>query len=259
MPRRWVRERRKDPYYRKAKREGYRSRASYKLLQIEERFQVIAEGDRVVDLGAAPGGWSQVAVELVGEEGRVVGIDLAPIEPMEGAVFLRGDMTDAIVVDRVKEAAGGPVDAVISDMSPNISGAYEIDHARSVALSETALAFAGGVLRNGGNFVCKVFGGDMLQSYVAKVRAEFAEVKVHSPAASRSSSSEVYVVARGFHRKPRRRVAGAIRATDEDAEAEPASAAADDKADPAKGSARRSPWREGMPVGDYGTAKRPKR
>jgi 23S rRNA (uridine2552-2'-O)-methyltransferase len=264
MPRRWVRERRKDPFYRKAKREGYRSRASYKLLQIQERFGVIRADDRVVDLGAAPGGWSQVARDLAGPGGSVVGVDLAPIEPLEGVLFLRGDMTAAETVERVKAAAGGKLDAVISDMSPNISGVYAIDHARSVFLCEQALAFARMTLRRGGNFVCKVFGGDLLGDFVSKVAAEFGDAKIHSPAASRSSSSEVYVVARGFgaarrKRAPARRSKepGAERATggpsDEDGEAALPGARtlrrrASKRAPGAPGAAG---WKEGTPIGDY--------
>ncbi len=207
LSRKWLRERSKDAWYKKAKREGYRSRASYKLLQIEERFHVFAEGDRVVDLGAAPGGWSQVAAELVGPEGSVVGIDLDAIQPFEPAefaaphapvTFLRGDMTRPEALAAVLEAAGGVADVVVSDMSPNISGQYVMDHARSVHLSEMALGAAERMLRRGGSFVCKVFEGEDMKRFLDAVLARFREVKVTSPAASRKSSSEVYVVARGF-------------------------------------------------------------
>lgn len=223
MPRRWVRERRKDEYYLKAKKEGYRSRASYKLLQIQERFSIIAEGARVVDLGAAPGGWSQVAAELAGLEGTVVGVDLAPIEPLEGVVFLRGDMTEPETVARAREAIGGEADVVVSDMSPNISGIYTVDHSRSVHLVENALAFAQQVLRPGGHFVAKLFDGDLSQNLVARVERSFDYVRVHNPDASRSASSEVYVVAKRFKR-------GARAGPPREAKAE---------------------WREGEPLGDY--------
>lgn len=198
MSRKWLRERSKDAWYKLAKKQGWRTRASYKLIQLDEKHEIFHEGDRVVDLGAAPGGWSQVAVELVGPDGKVVGVDLDKIEPIEGVTFLRGDMTDADTVARTLEACGGVADVVISDMSPNISGAYATDHARSIWLSESALAFAEKTLVRGGAFVCKVFEGDMFPAYLNKVRAIFEEVGVDHPPASRAASSEVYVVARGF-------------------------------------------------------------
>jgi 23S rRNA (uridine2552-2'-O)-methyltransferase len=198
MSRKWLRERSKDAWYKLAKKEGWRTRASFKLLQIDEKFHLLFEGARVVDLGAAPGGWSQVAVELVGPDGKVVGVDLDKIEPLEGATFLRGDMTDPETVARTMAATGGAADVVISDMSPNISGAYATDHARSVHLCESALAFAEKVLVKDGAFVCKVFEGDLFPELLKKVRGVFADVNVANPAASRSASSEVYVVARRF-------------------------------------------------------------
>ncbi len=193
-----MRERRKDHFYLKAKREGYRSRASYKLLEINDKFRLFRTGARVVDLGAAPGGWAQVALEKVGPEGTVVGVDLAPIEPMEGVLFIRGDMTRADTIAATMEACGGVVDTVISDMSPNISGIYVTDQARSVHLATYALEFAEKVLRPGGSFVAKVFEGDLFPSYLVRIRASFGHVKVTSPGASRNSSSEVYVVGKGF-------------------------------------------------------------
>ncbi|MEA3201037.1 MAG: rRNA (uridine2552-2-O)-methyltransferase [Thermoplasmata archaeon] len=198
MSRKWLRERSKDFWYKLAKKEGWRTRASFKLMQIDEKFDLFFEGARVVDLGAAPGGWSQVAVELVGPEGKVVGVDLDRIEPMEGVTFLRGDMTQPDTVARTMEACGGVADVVISDMSPNISGAYATDHARSIHLCEMALDFAGKVLVRDGAFVCKVFEGDMFHPFLEQVRAQFRDVKVANPAASRAASSEVYVVAQGF-------------------------------------------------------------
>lgn len=198
MSRKWLRERSKDAWYRMAKREGWRSRAAYKLIQINDRYKVIYPGDHVVDLGAAPGGWSQVAVELVGPEGRVVGVDLDSIAPMEGATFIRGDMTRPETVARALELVGGVVDVVISDMSPNISGAYATDQARSVWLCENALQFSEKVLRPGGRFVAKVFEGDLFPSFFSKVKDRFHQAKVMSPPASRAASSEVYVVGMGF-------------------------------------------------------------
>lgn len=198
MARKWLRERSKDAWYKLAKKQGWRTRASFKLIQLDERHDIIHHGDRVVDLGAAPGGWSQVAIELVGPEGRVVGVDLDKIEPMDGVTFLRGDMTDPNTVARVLEVTGGVADVVISDMSPNISGAYATDHARSIYLCEQALAFAEKTLVRGGNFVCKVFEGDLFPRFLSRTREVFEDVKVANPPASRAASSEVYVVARGF-------------------------------------------------------------
>jgi 23S rRNA (uridine2552-2'-O)-methyltransferase len=153
---------------------------------------------RVVDLGAAPGGWTQVAVDLVGSEGVVIGVDLDKIEPMEGATFLRGDMTSPDTVARTMQAIGGSADVVISDISPNISGAYTTDHARSIYLVESALGFAQKVLVRDGTFVCKVFEGDLFPGFLHKVRGVFGDVRVDHPPASRSQSSEVYVVAKRF-------------------------------------------------------------
>ncbi len=216
MGKRWYREHRRDPYYRRAKAENYRSRAAYKLLQINERFHIIKEGDVVVDLGAAPGGWSQVALSIVGEKGLVVGVDLQRAKPMDGWVFIRGDFTRQETVekilDEIKKWAerwaennvsgkkiGGRrlVDVVISDMSPNISGIYDVDQARSIDLATHALRFAVENLRPGGNFVCKVFQGRDTEGFVAEARKRFHSVKRYSPPASRKSSSEVYIICRG--------------------------------------------------------------
>ncbi|MBI4392246.1 MAG: RlmE family RNA methyltransferase [Euryarchaeota archaeon] len=202
MVRRWVKERRNDAFYRKAKREGYRSRAAYKLLAINERFEIFRPGFCVVDLGAAPGGWSQVAKELVAPDGRVVGVDLQRIDPEEGCVFLRGDVTKPEVEEEVRKAAGASVDVVLSDMSPNISGHYETDHARSVHLAETALLVATRLLRPGGRLVVKVFEGDLFQDYVKLVEAKFSKVRTHRPPATRESSSEIYVIAKRFGLPP---------------------------------------------------------
>ncbi|HUR68366.1 MAG TPA: RlmE family RNA methyltransferase [Candidatus Thermoplasmatota archaeon] len=203
MSKKWLRERSKDFWYKLAKKEGWRSRASFKLMQLDEKHEIFFEGMKVVDLGAAPGGWSQVAVDLVGPEGVVVGVDLDKIEPMEGVTFLRGDMTSPDTVARTMEAIGGSADVVISDMSPNISGAYMTDHARSIFLVESALAFAQKVLVRDGSFVCKVFEGDMFPLLLHKLRQGFRDVRVDHPPASRSASSEVYVVAKRYKGPPK--------------------------------------------------------
>lgn len=198
VSRKWLRERSKDSWYKAAKREGWRSRASYKLIQIQEKMDLIEEGDKVVDLGAAPGGWSQVALELVGPDGAVVGIDLDRIVPLEGATFIKGDMTRAETVAKALEAIGGAADVVISDMSPNISGSYSTDQARSVWLCENALQFADKALKRNGRFVAKVFEGDLFPGFLDQVRDRFMSVRMVNPEASRKASSEVYVVGLGF-------------------------------------------------------------
>jgi len=201
VTKRWRADRHRDKYYRKAKREHYRSRAVYKLKQIDYKFDLIRPGDTVVDLGASPGGWSQVAAELVGSEGKVVAADMDRMPPIEGVAFVRGDIREKEVVDRVLGLLPEGVDVVISDMSPDISGNYPYDHARSIELCEHALRFAEEVLKDGGNFLCKMFSGDMSKGFVGRVRRAFDETHVERPRASRSSSSEVYVVGLEYRRR----------------------------------------------------------
>lgn len=202
MTKAWRAEHRKDYYYKKAKREHYRSRASYKLKQLDFRYALIEPGDTVVDLGASPGGWSQVAVELAGSDSRVFAVDIDRFAPIEGVTFIRGDMREDSVAQRLLEMVPEGADVVLSDMSPNISGNYSYDHARSVELCEHALAFAVRVLKPGGNFVAKMFSGDMDRQFKGDVRRRFEEFHTNHPKASRASSSEVYVIGLGF-RPPR--------------------------------------------------------
>ncbi|MEM0448393.1 MAG: RlmE family RNA methyltransferase [Methanomassiliicoccales archaeon] len=204
MSKRWLAERKKDPYYKAAKKMDYRSRASFKLMQIDDKFRILKPGYTVADLGAAPGGWLQVAVQRVGKNGKVVGVDLQPIEPLDGAVTIQGDMRKEETVSNVLETIGGKADVVLSDMSPNISGNYSMDHARSVDLCEHALKFAVEVLKPGGTLVMKVFEGDMMQDLMRKVKSVFNEVRLYGPEASRASSSEIYIIARGFRAKEER-------------------------------------------------------
>lgn len=200
VTKRWRAEQKRDFYYRKAKAEHYRSRAAYKLKQIDFRFDLIHQGDTIVDLGASPGGWSQVAVELGGEGSKVFALDLDRMPPIEGVQFIRGDIREEAVVKRLLSMMPGKADVVISDMSPDISGNYSYDHARSVELCEYALRFATKVLREGGNFCVKMFYGDMSRDFVHMVEKHFAEVYTHHPKASRPTSSELYVVGIGFKR-----------------------------------------------------------
>lgn len=198
MSKSWIKDRVKDEYYRKAKAEGYRSRAAYKLLQIQRRFRVVREGDVVVDLGAAPGGWSQVARELVGPEGRVLAVDLGGFAPLEDVAFVKGDARDEAVLAEAAADLDNGADAVLSDMAPNLSGNRTLDHARVMDLAETALAAARRLLREGGNLVTKVFQGDLYPAYLRTLRKEFRTVDGFSPRASPSGSAEMYVVARGW-------------------------------------------------------------
>jgi 23S rRNA (uridine2552-2'-O)-methyltransferase len=196
---RWYSEKKKEHFYKEAKRVGYRARSAFKLKQIQNKFKILRKNDIVIDLGAAPGGWSQVAKEIVGENGMVIGIDISPIKPIHGITFIKGDMTnktsinELINIIREKKA-----NVLLSDMSPDISGTYTIDHARSIFLSEQALITADLLLKNGGNFICKVFSGEDLQDFVKKVKERFFSVKLFNPVASRKSSSEVYIIAKNL-------------------------------------------------------------
>jgi 23S rRNA (uridine2552-2'-O)-methyltransferase len=195
MGRRFVDQRRRDPYYRAAQREGLRSRAAFKLAYLDDRFHLFRRGARVLDLGAAPGGWSMIALERVAPSGIVVAVDPRPIAPAEGLHVVRGRVGDPSLVERLGDAR---FDVVLSDMSPSISGAYATDHARSVDLVRSALALSLRVLAPRGAFVAKVFAGDMIDELVLEVRPHFTEVHRTKPPASRAPSSELYVLARGF-------------------------------------------------------------
>lgn len=195
MPRRFVEQRRRDPYYRAAQREGLRSRAAYKLAELADRYPLFRSGDRVLDLGAAPGGWSSIARERVGARGEVTAVDPRSFEPIPGVRFLRGRLGEPALEARLAESR---FDVVLSDMSPTISGAYSTDHARSVDLAVAALRFARVHLHPGGRFVAKVFGGDLLELVDAEGRPHFERWLRTKPAASRPGSSELYVVGLRF-------------------------------------------------------------
>ena len=198
MHERWLEERHHEYYYKLAKKMDYRSRASFKLMQIDDRFNIFHDGDRVVDLGAAPGGWLQVAKERVGEEGFVIGVDLRKIQPLEGVPTIVGDITDDATMKRLLDMFQGQADVIISDMAPNICGHYSTDHARSIDLCMYAVNVCDRVLKKNGKLVMKVFYGDMFRSLLRELESRFQSVKVHSPDASRPTSSEVYVIAKGF-------------------------------------------------------------
>ena len=198
---RWLERQLNDPYVARAKREGYRSRAAFKILEIDDKFKLFKPGGRVVDLGAAPGGWAQVAAKRVQSEegrGKVVGIDLLPIDPIPGVVFEQMDFNDEDAPDRLKAMLGGPADVVMSDMAANTTGHKKTDHLRIIGLAELAVAFAREVLAPNGAFVAKVFQGGLETALLNDLKRDFTTVRHVKPAASRADSSELYVLATGF-------------------------------------------------------------
>jgi len=196
---RWYSEKKKEHFYKEAKRVGYRARSAFKLLQIQKRFNILKPNNTVIDLGAAPGGWSQVAKDIVGEKGTVVGIDISPLKPIRGVTFLQGDMTKETSVNELIEIIGEKkADVVLSDMSPDISGNYSIDHAKSIYLNQQAFETAKMALKLGGNFLCKIFSGEDLENFINDVNKHFKSIKRFSPQASRKSSSEIYIIAKNF-------------------------------------------------------------
>ncbi|MCX8153190.1 MAG: RlmE family RNA methyltransferase [Candidatus Bathyarchaeota archaeon] len=197
MPKAWIQDRKRDFYYKKAKEEHYRSRATYKLVQAAAAYNFIRKGDVVVDLGAAPGGWIQAARKIVGKTGFVLGVDLKPIEPFpqEYVRTIVADLTEPDTVQQILELLPRKADVVLSDASPNISGIWEVDHARQIDLATQALQITLSVLRPAGNFFVKVFEGDLLEDFVKKVKKHFITTKVIKPKASRAKSSEMFVLA----------------------------------------------------------------
>jgi 23S rRNA (uridine2552-2'-O)-methyltransferase len=194
----WLQRQLNDPYVAAARREGYRSRAAYKLIELDEKFRLLRKGQRVVDLGAAPGGWLQVAVEKAGAGGRVVAIDLLPMDPVPGAEILQGDFLADDALERLKALLGGPADLVLSDMAANTSGHVPTDKLRTLALAEAAAAFAEEVLAPGGAFLCKVLQGGIESGFLQHLKRRFASVRHVKPPASRAGSSELYLLAQGF-------------------------------------------------------------
>src|SRR5436309_15800905 len=197
----WLSRQLNDPYVAQAQRLGYRSRAAFKLIELDDRFRLLLPGRRVVDLGCAPGGWTQIAVERVGActgRGAVVGIDLAEIAPIAGAAILRADVYDPATVIAIMAELGGLADLVLSDMAPSMIGHAATDHLRIVALAEAAFAVAGQILKPGGPFVPKVFQGGAEGALFAQLKHGFAELRHAKPPASRAESAETYVAAKGF-------------------------------------------------------------
>ena len=196
---RWIKEHEDDEYVRRARQDGYRSRATYKLLEINDKDRLIKPGMTVVDLGAAPGGWSQMAARLVGDKGHVIAMDILPMDGLAGVDFLQGDFREDAVLEQLMKMIGDRgVDLVISDMAPNISGMGVVDQPRAMYLTELALDMARQVLKPGGDFLVKVFQGEGFDEYVRDMRSSFSKVITRKPKASRPRSREVYLLARGF-------------------------------------------------------------
>lgn len=195
----WLREHFNDPYVKMAQKDGYRSRASYKLLEIQEKDRILRPGNTVIDLGAAPGGWSQVTSRVLGDKGRLIASDILEMDSIPDVTFIQGDFTEESVLAQILEAVGNhPVDLVISDMAPNMSGVKLADQARAMYLCELALDLAGQVLRPGGDFLIKIFQGEGFNVYHKQVRTMFDKVQMRKPLSSRDRSREQYLLARGF-------------------------------------------------------------
>ncbi|HPM41828.1 MAG TPA: RlmE family RNA methyltransferase [bacterium] len=194
---------RKDHFYKRAKREGKVSRAVYKLAELQKRFHLVKRGDVVLDLGCAPGGWMREVSPLVGDSGRVIGIDLLPLKTSvpKNSLFIRGDLTDEKSRKALRDASGGEASCVLSDMAPNLSGVAFADAYRSFELATLALDVCDEMLKEGGSFVVKIFPGDELENYLASLRERFAKVAMLTPEATRKTSSERYIVCQGFKNK----------------------------------------------------------
>ena len=195
---RWLQRQLNDPYVAEARQRGYRSRAAFKLIEMDDKLGLLKPGARVVDLGAAPGGWSQVATERVGPKGAVVALDLTPLEPLAGVTAVEGDFRDEETLRRLRTALAGPVDVVLSDMAAPATGHAGTDHLRIMGLAEEALDFAEAVLKPGGGFLAKVLQGGSERTLLDRLKRGFAKVRHIKPPASRKDSAELYVVATGF-------------------------------------------------------------
>lgn len=201
----WIQRRRKDQYYRLAKDRGYRSRAAFKLSQMIESYRFIQRGDWVIELGAAPGGWTQVVAKTVGTKGYVLGVDIKPIEPLDQpqVEFLRLDITSDPIIGALAEKFPNKVDAIISDVSPNVSGAWDVDHSRQIYLARKSLELARTLLKMKGNFLVKIFQGSETDQFLKEIRENFRIVRIIRPRATRTSSSEIYVLGLDFLNRPR--------------------------------------------------------
>ncbi|MFD1261263.1 23S rRNA (uridine(2552)-2'-O)-methyltransferase RlmE [Entomomonas asaccharolytica] len=196
---RWLKEHFDDPYVKQAQKDGYRSRASYKLLDIQEKDRILRNGMTVIDLGAAPGGWSQVVSRVIGEKGKLIASDILPMDSIADVTFIQGDFTEDTVFQELLSVVGdAPVDLVISDMAPNMSGLRSVDQVKAMLLCELAFDFAARVLKPGGDFLIKIFQGEGFDSYLQSIRQAFDKVQMRKPSSSRDRSREQYLLARGF-------------------------------------------------------------
>jgi len=200
VPSEWLRQRRKDQFHRLARAKGFRSRASFKLLQITNRYHFLKPGQRVLDFGAAPGGWLQAARQVVGNTGFVFGVDIQPITalPFRNVSTMIGDITKPEIVDEIKKNAGLSFDVVLSDLAPNVSGVWEVDHARQIELARCAVKVGGMLLRASGNMLVKVFQGSEVKEFQDEMRSLFREFRIVKPPASRPESAELYFLGLGF-------------------------------------------------------------
>lgn len=199
---RWLKQHFNDPYVKRAQKEGVRSRSAYKLLEIQEKTKLIKPGMTIVDLGAAPGGWSQLVSEFVGSTGKVYALDILPMETLSNVEFLQGDFREESVMQQfLHRVQSKPIDLVISDMAPNFSGMRSVDQPRSIFLAELALDFAQKVLKPKGSFIVKTFQGEGFEVFLKGLRSLFTKVTIRKPSASRGTSSEVYLVAIGYHKR----------------------------------------------------------
>lgn len=196
----WIERHLNDPYVKKAQQQGYRSRASYKILEIQEQDKLFRQGMSIVDLGAAPGGWSQVLAKIIGAKGKLFALDILEMEPIQGVTFMQGDFTEQATLDALEaEVKGQPIDWVVSDMSPNISGIIDVDQPRVMELAELAFEFAKDHLKPGGGLLFKIFQGEGFELFIKTIRKHFKQVNIRKPDASRSASRELYVLARGYY------------------------------------------------------------
>jgi 23S rRNA (uridine2552-2'-O)-methyltransferase len=196
----WLERQISDPYVLRAKREGLRSRAAYKLAEIDDKYKVLKPGARVIDLGAAPGGWCEIAVQRIGAKGRVIALDILDMKPIAGVEFVKLDFLDNTAPERLKGMLGGKADVVLSDMAANATGHRQTDHLRIMALAEAATHFAREVLAVGGTFICKVLQGGTEAALLSELKRDFESVRHVKPPASRANSAELYLLARDFRR-----------------------------------------------------------
>jgi len=193
-----LQEAKRDYYRRIAKKEGFRSRAAYKLLEINNSYHIILKGMYVVDLGCAPGGWLQVASKIVGTDGKVLGIDLRPVDPLPKVQFIQGDLEDSFLAERILDAMGRKVNVLLSDVAPNVSGIWQLDHARQISLTQNALSIAEKVLAKNGSAVLKAFEGELLNELRDQLKKKFSKVNLYKPRSSRKTSSEIYLACLGY-------------------------------------------------------------